>query len=137
MVYAYVPEMIKYYLGEEAILPNVPTYLCWREKDRQHVLGHLDELVVKSANESGGYGMLIGPAASKQEREAFADKIRSAPRDYIAQPVVSLSRVPVIADDHFEGRHVDLRPYVLYGEEIYVVPGGADARGVAGRVRWW
>ncbi len=124
VVYAYVPDMIQYYLDEDAILPNVPTYLCWRDQDRQHVLGHLDELVVKSANESGGYGMLIGPAASKQEREDFAEKIRAAPRNYIAQPVVSLSRVPVIVDDHFEGRHVDLRPYVLYRDDIYVMPGG-------------
>ncbi len=124
VVYAYVPDMIKYYLNEDAILPNVPTYLCWRDKDRAHVLGHLNELVVKAANESGGYGMLIGPAASKQEQDAFAEKIQASPRNYIAQPVVSLSRAPVIVGDHFEGRHVDLRPYILYGEDIYVVPGG-------------
>lgn len=124
VVYAFVPDMIKYYLNEEVILPNVPTYLCWREKDRQYVLDHLAELVVKSANESGGYGMLIGPASTKQEQDAFAEKISKAPRDYIAQPVVALSRAPVIVDDHFEGRHVDLRPYVLYDDDIYVMPGG-------------
>ena len=124
VVYAYVPDMIKYYLGEEAILPNVPTYLCWRDKDRQYVLDHLDQLVVKAANESGGYGMLIGPASTRQEQAEFAEKIRATPRNYIAQPVVSLSRAPVIVDDHFEGRHVDLRPYVLYDEDIYVMPGG-------------
>ncbi len=124
VVYAYVPDMIKYYLDQDAILPNVPTYLCWRDKDRQHVLGHLEELVVKAANESGGYGMLIGPASSKQERDAFAEQIQASPRNYIAQPVVSLSRAPVIVGDHFEGRHVDLRPYILYGKEIHVLPGG-------------
>ena len=124
VVYAYVPDMIKYYLGEEAILPNVPTYLCWRDKDRQYVLDHLDQLVVKAANESGGYGMLIGPSSTKQQQAEFAEKIRATPRNYIAQPVVALSRAPVIVDDHFEGRHVDLRPYVLYDDEIYVMPGG-------------
>lgn len=124
VVYAYVPDMIKYYLGEEALLPNVPTYLCWRDEDRQHVLGNLEQLVVKAANESGGYGMLIGPASTQAERDAFAAKIKASPRNYIAQPVVSLSRSPVIVDDHFEGRHVDLRPYMLYGEDIHVLPGG-------------
>jgi hypothetical protein len=124
VIYAYVPQMIKYYLGEEAILPNVPTYLCWQDKDRQHVLEHLDSLVVKSANESGGYGMLVGPHASQAEREEFAERIKATPRNYIAQPVVNLSRVPVITGDHFEGRHVDLRPYILYGQDIYVLPGG-------------
>lgn len=124
VVYAYVPDMIKYYMDEEAILPNVPTYLCWRDEDRQHVLGNLENLVVKAANESGGYGMLIGPASTQTERDEFAQKIRASPRNYIAQPVVSLSRSPVIVDDHFEGRHVDLRPYVLYGQDIYVMPGG-------------
>ena len=124
VVYAYVPQAIKYYLGEEIILPNVPTYLCWIEKDRQHVLGNLDKLVVKAANESGGYGMLIGPHASAVEREKFAALITANPRNYIAQPTLSLSRVPAIVDDHFEGRHVDLRPYILYGEDIFVMPGG-------------
>ncbi|XAL99177.1 circularly permuted type 2 ATP-grasp protein [Phycisphaeraceae bacterium D3-23] len=124
VVYAFVPDMIKYYLGEDPILPNVPTYLCWRDEDRQHVLGNLETLVVKSANESGGYGMLIGPASTQQERDDFAEKIKAKPRNFVAQPVVSLSRSPVIVGDHFEGRHVDLRPYVLYGEDIHVMPGG-------------
>ncbi len=124
VVYAYVPEIIRYYLGEEAVIPNVPTYLCWVEKDREHALQNLDELVVKAANESGGYGMLIGPHASKAERETFAELIRANPRNYIAQPTLALSRVPAIVDGHFEGRHVDLRPYILYGEEIHVLPGG-------------
>ncbi len=124
VIYAFVPAMIRYYLKQDAILPNVPTYLCWRASDRDHVLANLRDLVVKSANESGGYGMLIGPASSQAERDAFAQRIKDQPRNYIAQPVVQLSRVPVICDDHFEGRHVDLRPYVLNGEQTYVLPGG-------------
>jgi uncharacterized circularly permuted ATP-grasp superfamily protein len=124
VVYAYVPEIIKYYLSEDAIIPNVPTYLCWRDADRQHVLGNLEKLVVKAANESGGYGMLVGPHATVAQREEFADKIRQNPRNYIAQPTLGLSRVPTIVDDHAEGRHVDLRPYILYGKEIFVLPGG-------------
>ncbi len=124
VIYAYVAEMIKYYLDEEMIIPNVPTYLCWRDADRGYVLDHLPSLVVKSANESGGYGMLVGPASTEAEQRSFAEKIRANPRNYIAQPALSLSRVPVIVEDHLEGRHVDLRPFILYGEEIYVLPGG-------------
>ena len=124
VIYAYVPEIIKYYLGEDIVIPNVPTHVCWEEKELKYVLAHLDELVVKAANESGGYGMLVGPHATPQEREVFASRIRATPRNYIAQPTLALSRVPVIVDDHFEGRHVDLRPYILYGREIYVLPGG-------------
>jgi uncharacterized circularly permuted ATP-grasp superfamily protein len=125
VIYAYVPEMIRYYLDEEPLLANVPTYLCWREQDRQYVLEHLSELVVKAANEAGGYGMLMGPSSTPAERSQFADKIRSNPRNYIAQPVLSLSRVPTLVDGAIEGRHVDLRPYVLNrGNEIYVHPGG-------------
>ncbi len=123
-VYAYVPRIISYYLGEDPILPNVPTYVCWDEKDRKYVLDNLDKLVVKAANESGGYGMMIGPHADKVERAEFARRIKAHPRTYIAQPTISLSQVPTIVDDHFEGRHVDLRPYILYGEDIYVMPGG-------------
>ena len=124
VLYAYVPEMIKYYLDEDAILPNVPTYLCWRNKDRKHVLENIKELVVKPANESGGYGMLIGPHSSAKEYEDFRGRIEANPRNYIAQPTLSLSRVPTLIEDRFEGRHVDLRPYVLYGSDIYVLPGG-------------
>jgi uncharacterized circularly permuted ATP-grasp superfamily protein len=124
VVYAYVPQIVKYYLGEEVILPNVPTYMCWDDTQRQHVLANLDTLVVKVANESGGYGMLVGPHASQQERAMFAERIQANPRNYIAQPTLALSRAPVIVDDHFEGRHVDLRPYILYGKELYVLPGG-------------
>ncbi|BCR05732.1 hypothetical protein DESUT3_28010 [Desulfuromonas versatilis] len=123
-IYAYVPEIIKYYLGEEAIIRNVPTYGCWREEELKYVLENLDKLVVKAVNESGGYGMLVGPHASAAEREEFARRLKANPRNYIAQPTLSLSRVPVLVDDHFEGRHVDLRPYILYGEDTYVLPGG-------------
>jgi uncharacterized circularly permuted ATP-grasp superfamily protein len=124
VVYAYVPDMIRYYEGEDPILANVPTFLCWRDQDRQHVLENLDKLVVKSANEAGGYGMLVGPHSTAEQREEFAEKIRAQPRNYIAQPTLALSRVPTLIGDHFEGRHVDLRPYILYGKEIRVLPGG-------------
>jgi uncharacterized circularly permuted ATP-grasp superfamily protein len=124
VVYAYIPKIIKYYLGDEAILPNVPTYLCWDENDAKYVLANLDKLVVKAANESGGYGMLVGPHASAAERSEFAKRIEANPRNYIAQPTLGLSRVPILVEGHFEGRHVDLRPYILYGKEIYVLPGG-------------
>jgi uncharacterized circularly permuted ATP-grasp superfamily protein len=124
VVYAYVPKMIKYYLGQDPILPNVPTYLCWDQKDAAYVIDNLDKVVVKAANESGGYGMLVGPHATAAQRSDFADRIRANPRNYIAQPTLALSCVPVMVEGHFEGRHVDLRPYVLYGEDIYVLPGG-------------
>jgi len=128
VIYAYVPQMIRYYLGEEAILPNVPTYLCWDPKDQAYVLENLDKLVVKAANESGGYGMLMGSQATPEERSAFAEKIRAQPRNYIAQPTLCLSRVPTLVDrgegPRLEPCHVDLRPYILYGKEIYVHPGG-------------
>ncbi len=124
VVYAYVPKIIKYYMGEDPILQNVPTYVCWEDKEREYVLENLESLVVKSANESGGYGMLVGTQSTAEQRNEFAAAITANPRNYIAQPTVALSRVPTIVDDHFEGRHVDLRPYVLYGESIYVLPGG-------------
>jgi uncharacterized circularly permuted ATP-grasp superfamily protein len=124
VVYAYVPRMIQYYLGEEIMLPNVPTRICAEKADLQYVLEHLDELVVKAANESGGYGMLIGPHSTREQCAAFGEKIKANPRNYIAQPTLALSRVPTIVGDHFEGRHVDLRPYILYGKEIFVLPGG-------------
>lgn len=124
VIYAYVPKIIKYYLDEESIIPNVPTYVCWDDQERTHVLAHLDKMVVKAANESGGYGMLVGPHSTSAQREQFATLIQNNPRNYIAQPTLSLSRVPVLVDDHFEGRHVDLRPYILYGKDIYVLPGG-------------
>ncbi len=123
-IYAYVPQMVKYYLGEDIVLPNVPTYICWDDVQRQHVLANLDKLVVKVCNESGGYGMLVGPHATPEEREKFVGLIQANPRDYIAQPTLALSRAPVIVDDHFEGRHLDLRPYILYGADIFILPGG-------------
>jgi len=124
VIYAYVPRIIKYYTGEDPILPNVPTYICSDPKERDHVLANLDKLVVKAANESGGYGMLIGPHASRDEREKFAALIMENPRNYMAQPTLALSRAPTISGDRIEGRHVDLRPYILYGNEISVLPGG-------------
>jgi uncharacterized circularly permuted ATP-grasp superfamily protein len=124
VMYAYVPDMIRYYEGEDPIIQNVPTYLCWRDADRQHVLQNLETLVVKAANEAGGYGMLVGPHSTAAEREAFAAKITANPRNYIAQPTLGLSRVPTLVGTQLEGRHVDLRPYILYGDDIRVVPGG-------------
>jgi uncharacterized circularly permuted ATP-grasp superfamily protein len=124
VIYAYVPDIIKYYTGEDPILPNVPTYICRDDSDRAYVLEHLDQLVVKAANESGGYGMLVGPHATEAERAAFAEKIKAEPRNYMAQPTIRLSRVPTLVGDRIEGRHVDLRPYVLFSKEIYVLPGG-------------
>jgi uncharacterized circularly permuted ATP-grasp superfamily protein len=124
VVYAYVPDIIRYYLGEDPILPNVPTYLCWKDSDRQYVLENLDKLVVKAANEAGGYGMLVGPHSTALQREQFAGKIQANPRNYIAQPTLALSRVPTLIEDHVEGRHVDLRPYILFGKDIHVMAGG-------------
>ncbi|MGE0759160.1 MAG: circularly permuted type 2 ATP-grasp protein [Pirellulaceae bacterium] len=124
VIYAYVEKMIRFYLAQDAIIPNVPTYVCFDEKDRRYVLDNLGKLVVKAANEAGGYGMLIGPHSTAEQREEFREKILENPRNYIAQPTLSLSRVPTIIGDQFEGRHVDLRPYILFGDEIYVLPGG-------------
>ncbi len=124
VIYYYVPEIIRYYEGADPLLPNVPTFVCWRDTDRQHVLQNLDKLVVKAANEAGGYGMLVGPHSTAAQREEFAARINASPRNYIAQPTLALSRVPTLVEDHLEGRHVDLRPYILYGKEIYVLPGG-------------
>jgi uncharacterized circularly permuted ATP-grasp superfamily protein len=123
-VYAYVPKMIRYYLGEEIILPNVPTYMCADPEERKYVLEHIDELVIKPANESGGYGILLGPRATKEQLATYRELIASNPRNYVAQPMLALSTVPTLCGDILEGRHVDLRPYILYGEDIYIVPGG-------------
>ncbi|HUW75821.1 MAG TPA: circularly permuted type 2 ATP-grasp protein [Gallionella sp.] len=123
-VYAYLPQIVQYYLGEDMILPNVPTYICADKKEREYVLANLDKLVVKATNESGGYGMLVGPHSTKAQQAEFAGLIRNNPRNYIAQPTLALSRAPVLMEDHFEGRHIDLRPYILYGKDIYVMPGG-------------
>lgn len=123
-MYAYVPDIIKYYLGEEPVLRNVETFLASRPKERQHVLQNLDKFVVKAVGESGGYGMLIGPQSTKAQQEEFARKIEADPRNYIAQPTISFSRAPCLIDDVLEPRHVDLRPYVLYGDKVTIVPGG-------------
>jgi uncharacterized circularly permuted ATP-grasp superfamily protein len=123
-IYPYVHEMIRFYLGEEPILGNVPTYCCNRREDRLYVLEHLDELVVKETRGSGGYGMLIGPQATRGEIEIFAAKIRSRPDNYIAQPTLALSTCPTFVANGIAPRHVDLRPFVLAGSEIRIVPGG-------------
>lgn len=123
-VYAYVPKLIEYYLGEKAILQNVETYLCREPVQLQHVLGNLDKFVVKAVGESGGYGMLVGPHASEAERAEFAEKLKADPENYIAQPTISLSRAPCFIDGKFEARHVDLRPFILSGAETQIVPGG-------------
>ena len=125
VVYAYVPEMIKYYLDQDPILPNVPTYLCSREDEKAYVLEHLHELVVKEADGAGGYGMLIGPSSTKAEQAKFAELIKANPRGYIAQPTLALSTAPILTPEGLlDGRHLDLRPFVLYGDNIKVLPGG-------------
>ncbi|HVZ33873.1 MAG TPA: circularly permuted type 2 ATP-grasp protein, partial [Polyangiaceae bacterium] len=123
-IYAYVEKMIRFYASEEPILKNVPTYVCGDEDQRRYVLDHLDELVVKATDGAGGYGMLIGPHSSAEQRQEFRGRITQNPRGYIAQPTLSLSRVPTIVEDRLEPRHVDLRPFALHGREIYVQPGG-------------
>ncbi len=123
-VYAYVPSIIRYYLDEDPILPTIRTYLPTAPDDLQYVLEHLDALVVKAVNESGGYGMLVGPHSTAAQREDFRARILANPRGYIAQPTLSLSRHPCWVEDHFEGRHVDLRPFVLFGQDVKLTPGG-------------
>lgn len=122
VVYAFVPKIIKYYLDEDPLLANVPSYLCMYEKEREYVLSNLDKLVVKPANESGGYGMLMGPMASEVEREQFARLIRHNPRNYMAQPVLSLSTAPTLCGDTIAPRHIDLRPFVLQSDRVYGLP---------------
>ena len=123
-VYAFVPKVIRYYLGEDPILPNVETYLCALDADRKYVLQHLDRLVVKTTDASGGYGMLIGPESTREEREEFRRRITERPRAFIAQPVVGLSVQPVLDGDRLRPGHQDLRPFVLTGPDVYVTPGG-------------
>ncbi|KAF1699774.1 circularly permuted type 2 ATP-grasp protein [Pseudoxanthomonas suwonensis] len=124
VVFAYVPKMIRYYLDQEPILPNVPSYLCHEPDDRRYVLGHLEELVVKPANESGGYGMLIGPRSSRKEREKFRALIEADPRNYMAQPTLSLSTSPIVDGEAPAPRHIDLRPFILSRGDTYVTTGG-------------
>lgn len=122
--YAFVPDMIQFYLGEEAILPNIETFLGSKEDDLKYILENVENLVIKAVDEAGGYGMLIGPASTKEECEDFRTRVKANPRGYIAQPVISLSRHPTFCDNSLEGRHIDLRPFILTGKETVVVPGG-------------
>jgi len=124
VVYSFVPEIIRYYLDQDPIVPNVPTWRCMDKKSLNYVLANLKELVVKPANESGGYGMIVGPAATRAEREEFAELIKSDPRNYIAQPTLGISTVPTIARNRLEPRHVDLRPFILSGATTSVTTGG-------------
>jgi len=124
VVYTYVPDMIRYYLDEDPIIPNVPSFSCADEMQCKHVLANIDKLVVKPANESGGYGMLIGPHATKKQCADMAKKVRANPRNYIGQPVINLSTVPTICDHTIEPRHVDLRPFTLQSDRTYVTAGG-------------
>lgn len=123
-VYRYVPRIIEYYLTEDVILPNVPTYVCSEDEDKRYVLDNLHELVVKPTNESGGYGIVMGPKASKEELSQCAAAIKDNPRNFIAQPMLTLSTVPTIIEGQLKPRHVDLRPFILYGKDLWVLPGG-------------
>jgi uncharacterized circularly permuted ATP-grasp superfamily protein len=123
-VYAFVPKIIKYYLDQDPILPNVETYLLYEPDQLDYVLNNLDKLVVKAVGEAGGYGMLIGPHSTTYEREEFARRIKANPRNYIAQPTLALSQAPCFVDNKIEPRHIDLRPYILYGDKVNIVPGG-------------
>jgi uncharacterized circularly permuted ATP-grasp superfamily protein len=123
-VYAFVPEIIRYYLNEDPILQNVPTFLLSDQIQRQHVLENLEKMVVKAVGESGGYGMLIGPQSTAKQREEFRARILAEPRNYIAQPTLALSSAPCLIDGAVESRHIDLRPYIVMGEKVTLVPGG-------------
>ena len=122
-IYAYVPRIIKYYLDEDPIIPNVKTYICSDKEDRKYVLDNIEELVVKETNAAGGYGMMIGPKSTKEEHAKFRTLVANNPRNYIAQPTLSLSTAPTLFDEEIEPRHVDLRPFILYGEDIEILPG--------------
>ncbi|HEY5959769.1 MAG TPA: circularly permuted type 2 ATP-grasp protein, partial [Polyangiaceae bacterium] len=123
-IYPFVPDMIRYYLAEDPILPNVPTYIAARPSDQRYILDHIEDLVVKQTDASGGYGMMIGPHATKAQHAEFRELVKNHPRNYIAQPTISLGRHPTLCDGRLEGRCVDLRPYILYGDKIRVIPGG-------------
>jgi uncharacterized circularly permuted ATP-grasp superfamily protein len=124
VVYAYVPDIIRYYLGEEPLIPNVPTWLCHDDQHRRHALTHLDEVVIKPANESGGYGIFVGSHATDQDRADITERVLADPRNYVAQPILELSTTPTLVDGVLAPRHVDLRPFILSGEESYVTQGG-------------
>jgi uncharacterized circularly permuted ATP-grasp superfamily protein len=121
-VYAFVPEMIRFYLGEEPVLENVPTYIAADERDRRFIVEHLEELVVKPVGASGGYGMLVGPMSSRAERDAFRVRLEARPEQYVAQPTIALSRSPIHLEE-LRPAHIDLRPFVLHGDAISLVPG--------------
>lgn len=124
VIYKFVPEMIRFYLSEDPILPNVETYLASEPTEMPYILENMEQLVVKSANEAGGYGMLIGPAATKEEVARFREMVKAKPRNFIAQQPISLSRHPTYAEEEIGGRHIDLRPYILFGEKVKIIPGG-------------
>jgi uncharacterized circularly permuted ATP-grasp superfamily protein len=124
VMYAYVPAIIKYYLDQDPILPNVETWLPFRKNDLQHTLDNMENLVVKAANEAGGYGMIIGPKATKKEIAKFKELVKANPREYISQTPISLSQHPTYFDDGFDGRHIDFRPYILSGKKTEIIPGG-------------
>ena len=123
-IYYYVPKMIRYYLGEDPIVDNVETFLMTDQTQREHVCDNLDKYVVKAVGESGGYGMLIGPHSSRAQQAEFRERILADPRNYIAQPTLTLSAAPCFMNGRIEPRHVDLRPYVLFGDKVTIVPGG-------------
>ena len=136
-MYTFVPQIIEYYLNEKPIIPNVPTWVCREPDQLAHVLSHLEELVVKATDGAGGYGMLVGPHSTQEERAEFAQKLRENPQGYIAQPTLSLSQVPTIIDEGIEGRHVDLRPYILHGQKYrcparWAHPSGTPKRIISG-----
>jgi len=124
VIYAFVPAMIRYYLKEEPVIDNVKTYLCMREADKEYVLENIDKLVVKPANESGGYGIMVGPHSSRAAREECVQRIEANPRNYIAQPTIALSTAPTLCDGVIEPRHIDLRPFILHAKNTWVTPGG-------------
>jgi uncharacterized circularly permuted ATP-grasp superfamily protein len=124
VVYAWVPEIIRYYLGEEPLVPNVPTYRCLYEEERRYVVDNIGDLVVKPANESGGYGLLIGNRSTREQRDAAIASIEADPRNWVAQPILALSTAPTLCDDGIEPRHLDLRPFILTGQTSYVTKGG-------------
>jgi len=124
VVYAFVPDIIRYYLDQDPILPNVPTYKCVNKDERDHVIQNIAGMVVKPANESGGYGMLVGPQSTIKEREEFARLVKAKPRNYVAQPALTLSTAPTLCDHSLEPRHLDLRPFILQGKDMYVTAGG-------------
>jgi uncharacterized circularly permuted ATP-grasp superfamily protein len=123
-IYAFVPDLIRFFLDEEPILQQIPTYVCAKRADRQYVIEHLGELVVKAVDEAGGYGMLMGPQSTAEQRDEFRRRVEADPRNYIAQPTIRLSRAPCFLDGNVQPRHVDLRPYILFGDKVTVVPGG-------------